>query len=124
MSGNLGADRAMEEERRNFQRTTLEIPITCAIGKSTFFRTATNLRDDGMMIVASMARKNFLRIFKAVVKIRECPVEVRYTVGGRLFSRRGRIKHYHLDFSGEWSAHRLTSGVWIPMVKMRDKKKL
>ena len=107
----------MGEEGRNSQRTIVEMPVTFAIGKSTFFGTATNLCDDGMMIEASLARKNFLKIFKPVVKIHECPVEVRYTAGDRSFSRRGKIKHYHLDFSGGRSAYRLTFGVWIPKME-------
>ena len=90
MSRNVGADRVMEEERRNSQRTAVEMPVTFAIGKSTFFGTVTNLRDDGMMIEASLARKNFLKIFKPVVKIHECPVEVRYTVGMGHFRDAGK----------------------------------
>jgi hypothetical protein len=43
-----------------------------------------------MMIEASLARKNFLKIFKPVVKIHECPVEVRYTVGMGHFRDAGK----------------------------------
>lgn len=114
----------MEEERRNSERIEVEIPVTFGIGKNTSFGTATNLSNDGMMIEASLARKNFLRIFEPVLKTHECPVEVNYSVGGRSFSRRGKIRHYHLDFSGGQSAYRFSFGVWIPKMKMRDESKL
>jgi len=116
--------RLMREERRNSQRITVETPVSFGIGKNTFFGTATNLCDDGMMIEASLARKNFLRIFNPVIKKHECPVKVNYTVAGKLFSRRGKIKHYHVDFSGGQSAYRLSFGVWIPKMKLRDEREL
>lgn len=117
-------ERLMGEERRNSQRLTAEIPVSLAIGGNTFFGTAANLGDDGMMIEASLARRNFLRVFTAVIKTRECPVEVSYSIANKSFSRRGKIKHYHVDFSGGNSAYRLSFGVWIPKMKMRDERKL
>jgi hypothetical protein len=117
-------ERLMGEERRNSQRLTAEIPISFRIGGNAFFGTAANLGDDGMMIEASLARRNFLRVFNAVLKTRECPVEVSYSIANKSFSRRGKIKHYHVDFSGGTSAYRLSFGVWIPKMKMRDEKEL
>jgi hypothetical protein len=114
----------MEEERRISERTEVEIPVTFVIGKGTFFGTATNLGDDGMMIEASLARKNFLRIFKAILKAQECPVKVNYSIAGKPFTRHGRMKHYHLEFSGAQSAYRLSFGVWIPKMKVRDEREL
>lgn len=114
----------MEEERRNSNRIEAETPITFRIGRKTFFGTMTNLSDDGMMIEASLARKNFLKIFKPVLKNLECPVEIHYSIAGRPVSRRGKIKHYHVNFSGSQSAYRLSFGVWIPKIKMRDKREL
>lgn len=116
--------RLMQEERRHSERTMVELPVTFGMGKNTFFGTATNLSDDGMMIEASLARKNFLRIFKPILKTRECRTEITYSIAGRPVSRRGRIKHYHVDFPGGQSAYRLSFGVWIPKMKMRDQKKL
>jgi hypothetical protein len=116
--------RLMQEERRNSQRVTVEMPVTFEIDKTTFFGTATNVCDDGMMIEASLARKNFLRTFNPVMKKQECPVTVNYTMAGKTFSRRGKIKHYHLDYSGVQSAYRLSFGVWIPKVRLRDEREL
>jgi hypothetical protein len=114
----------MQEERRRSERIMVELPVTFGIRKSTFFATATNLSDDGMMIEASLARKNFLKIFRPILKTRECPIEITYSIAGRPVSRRGRIKHYHVDFSGGQSAYRFSLGVWIPKMKMRDRRKL
>ncbi len=96
--------------------------VTFGISKNTFFGTTTNLGDDGMMIETSLARKNFLRIFKPILKTHECPVEVTYSIAGKLFSRRVKIKRYHVDFSGGQSAYRLSSGGWIPKLQIRDKR--
>ena len=117
-------ERLMGEERRNSQRLTAEIPVSLTIGGNTFFGTTANLGDDGMMIEASLARRNFLRVFNAVLKTRECPVEATYSIANKSFSRRGKIKHYHVDYSGGQSAYRLSFGVWIPKMKMRDEKDL
>jgi hypothetical protein len=128
----------MQEERRRSERITVELPVTFGIRKNTFFATATNLSDDGMMIEASLARKNFLRIFKpilkssecpieitySILKSSECPIEITYSIAGRPASRRGRVKHYHVDFSGGQSVYRFSFGVWIPKMKMRDQRKL
>ena len=103
---------------------TFEIPVTFEIGKNTFFGTTTNLCNDGMMIESSLAHGNVRRMFKVLIKTEECPVEVNYSIKGKSFSRRGKIKHYHLDFSGGQSACRFSFGVWIPKLKMRDQKGL
>jgi len=112
------------EERRNSERITFEIPVTFEIGKESFFGTTVNLCDDGMMIESSLAHANVRRIFKALLKAEECPVEVNYSVKGKPFSRPGKIRHYHLDFSGSNSASRFSFGVWIPQLKMRYEKGL
>jgi hypothetical protein len=117
-------ERLMGEERRNSQRLTAEIPVSFGISGNTFSGTATNICDDGMMIEASLARRNFLRVFNAALKIRESPVKVSYSIAGKSISRRGKIKHYHVDFSGGNSAYRVSFGVWIPKMKMRDDKGL
>ena len=114
----------MEEERRNSERTHVEVPVSFEIGKNTFIGTTANLCDDGMMIESSLARENVRRIFKALLKTEECPIEVNYSIKGRSFSRPGKIKHYHLDSSGGQSACRFSFGVWIPKLKMRDEKGL
>jgi hypothetical protein len=115
---------ALEEERRNSNRIRFEIPVLFEIGRNTFFGTTANLCDDGMMIESSLAHGNVRRIFKLLLKTEECPVEVNYSVNGRPFSRPGKIRHYHLDFSGNKSACRFSFGVWIPKLKMRYEKGL
>jgi hypothetical protein len=112
----------LEEERRNSERIKVEMPISFEIGKNTFFGTTANLSDDGMMIESSLAPENVRRIFKALLKTEECPIEVNYSIKHRSFSRPAKIKHYHLDFSGGQSACRFSFGVWIPKMKMRDEK--
>ena len=112
----------MEEERRDSERIEVEMPVSFEIGRNTFFGTTANLCDDGMMIESSLAHGNVRRIFKVLLKTQECPVEVNYSVKGRWFSRPGKIKHYHLDFSGSESACRFSFGVWIPKLKIRDEK--
>ena len=114
----------MEEERRNSERIIFEMPVTFDIGKNTFFGTTANLCGDGMMIESSLAHENVRRIFKALLKTEECPVEVNYSIKSKSFSRPGKIRHYHLDFSGGKSASRFSFGVWIPKLKMRDQKGL
>jgi hypothetical protein len=114
----------LEEERRNSERIKVEMPISFEIGKNTFFGTTANLSDDGMMIESSLAPENVRRIFKALLKTEECPIEVNYSIKGKSFSRPGKIKHYHLDFSGSESACRFSFGVWIPKLKIRDEKGL
>ena len=114
----------MEEERRNSERTEVEMPVSFEIGKNSFFGTMVNLGDDGLMIESSLAPENVRKIFKAFLKTDECPVKVNYSTKGKSFSRPGRIKHYHLDFSGSQSACRFSFGVWIPKLKMRDERGL
>ena len=114
----------MEEERRNSERTEVEMPVSFEIGKNTFFGTMANLGDDGMMIESSLAPENVRKIFKAFLKTGEPPIKVNYSIKGKSFSRPGRIKHYHLDFSGSQSACRFSCGVWIPKLKIRDEKGL
>lgn len=110
----------MEEERRNSERTKVEMPVSFEIGKNTFFGTMANLGDDGLMIESSLAYENVRRTFKALLKTDECPIKVTYSIKGKSFSRPGKIKHYHLDFSGAQSACRFSFGVWIPKLKLRD----
>jgi hypothetical protein len=112
----------LQEERRNSERTKVEMPVSFEIGKDTFFGTTANLCGDGMMIESSLAPANVRRIFKALLKTDECPTNVRYSIRGKWFSRPGKIKHYHLDFSGGQSACRFSFGVWIPKMKMRDEQ--
>jgi hypothetical protein len=112
----------LEEERRNSERVKVEMPVSFAIGKNTFWGTTANLSDDGMMIESSLAHGNLRRIFKVLLKSQECPVEVNYSIKGRSFSRPGKIKHYHLDFSGNQLACLFSFGVWIPKLKIRDEK--
>jgi len=114
----------MEEERRNSERITVEMPVIFEIGKNTFFGTTANLCDDGMMIESSLAHENVRRVFKALLKTDECPVEVNYSIRSKSFSRPGKIRHYHLDFSGGKLASRFSFGVWIPKLKMRNEKGL
>jgi len=114
----------LEEERRSSERNTVEMPVSVEIGKNTFFGTPANLSDDGMMIESSLAYGNVRKIFKVLLKTQECPVEVNYSIKGKAFSRPGKIKHYHLDFSGSESACRFSFGVWIPKLKIRDEKGL
>ena len=114
----------MEEEKRNSDRIRFEIPVSFEIGKNTFYGTTANLCDDGMMIESSLAPGNVRRIFKLLLKTEECPVDVNYSINGRPFSRPGKIRHYHLDFSGSKSACRFSFGVWIPKLKMRYEKGL
>jgi hypothetical protein len=113
---------ALEEERRSSERNTVEMPVSVEIGKNTFFGTTANLSDDGMMIESSLAYGNVRKIFRVLLKTQECPVEVNYSIKGKLFSRPGKIKHFHLDCSGGQSACRFSFGVWIPKLKLRDEK--
>jgi hypothetical protein len=113
---------ALEEERRRSRRSKVEMPVLCAIGKNTFFGTTANLSDDGMMIESSLARENVRRIFKTLLKTDECLINVDYSVRGKPFSRPGKIKHFHLDFSGAQLACRFSLGVWIPKLRLRDER--
>jgi hypothetical protein len=114
----------LEEERRGSDRIEVEMPASFEIGRNTFFGTTANLCDDGMMIESSLAHGNVRRIFKVLLKTQECAVDVNYSIRGKSFSRPGKIKHYHLDFSGSESACRFSFGVWIPKLKIRDEKGL
>ena len=114
----------MQEERRDSKRVKIEIPITFEVGRKTFFGTTANLSDDGMMIESSFARENIRKVLRRLLKAKECPVQVNYAVEGKQFSRRGMIRHYHLSFSGGESAYRLSFGVWIPQLRMRQEKGL
>jgi hypothetical protein len=111
-------------EMRNSERLEIEMPVTFEVGKKTFSGTAANLSDDGMLIESSLARKNIEKVLKNLLKTPECPVQVRYAAEGRSFARRGIIKHYHLDFPGGDSAYRLSLGIWIPKLRMRQDKGL
>jgi len=113
-----------QEERRKSERFKVELPVSFEISKHTFFGTTANLSDDGMMIESSLALGNVHRIFKVFLKTEECPIKVNYSIKGTSFSRRGKIKHYHLDFSGVRSASRFSFGVWIPKLRTRDQKGL
>lgn len=114
----------MEEEGRNSERINFEMPVSFEIGKNTFFGTMANLGDDGLMIESSLAFDNVRKIFKALLRTDECPIRVHYSIKGKSFSRPGKIKHYHLDFSGGQSACRFSFGVWIPKLKIRNEKGL
>ena len=114
----------MEEEKRNSERIEVEMPVSFEIGKNTFFGTMANVCDDGVMIESSLAPDNVRKVFKAFLKTDECPIKVNYSIKGKSFSRPGKIKHYHLDFSGVQSACRFSFGVWIPKLKLRDEKEL
>jgi len=114
----------VEEERRNSKRVKIEMPVTFEVGKKTFFGTTANLSDDGMMIESSFARKNIQKVLKTLLKAGDCPVQVSYSAEGTSFTRRGMVKHYHLDFSGSESVYRLSFGVWIPKLRMRQEKGL
>ncbi len=114
----------MEEERRDSERIKVEEPVFFEIGKNTFFGTMGNLGDDGVMIESSLAPGNVRKVFKAFLKADECPIKVNYSIKGKSFSRSGRIKHYHLHFSGVQSACRFSFGVWIPKLKLRDEREL
>jgi hypothetical protein len=48
----------LEEERRNSERTKVEMPVSFEIGKNSFFGTMVNLGDDGLMIESSLAPEN------------------------------------------------------------------
>jgi len=114
----MGGGKTPGEEKRNSERIPFEIPVTFEIGSDTFSGTTANLCNDGMMIESSLAHRNVRRIFKALLKAEECPIDVNYSVNGRIFSRPGTIRHYHLDFLGSKSACRFSFGVWIPKLKM------
>jgi hypothetical protein len=114
----------LEEERRNSERIKVDTPVSFEIGKNTFSGTMANLCGDGVMIDSSLAPDNVRKIFKAFLKTDECPIRVNYSIKGKSFSRPGKIKHYHVDFSGGQSACRFSFGVWIPKLKMRDEKGL
>jgi hypothetical protein len=113
---------ALEEERRRSGRSKVEMPVSCEIGKNTFFGTTANLSDDGMMIESSLAFENVRRILKTLLKTDECLTNVDYSVRGNSFSRPGKIKHFHLDFSGAQLACRFSLGVWIPKLRLRDER--
>lgn len=114
----------MEEEKRNSKRVKIETPVTFEVGRKTFFGTTANLSDDGMMIESSFARDNIRKVLRNLLKSGECPVWVNYTAQGKSLTRRGVIKHYHLNFSGGQSVYRLSFGVWIPKLRMRQEKGL
>lgn len=114
----------MEKEMRNSKRAKIEIPITFEVGSRTFFGTTANLSDDGMMIESSFARENVRKVLRKLLKSDECPVQVNYVAEGKSFARRGIVRHYHLDFSGGQSVYRLSFGVWIPKLRMRQEKGL
>jgi len=107
-----------------YEAVKVDMPVPFEIDKNTFFGTMRNLPDDGMMIESSLAPENVRRIFKALLKTEECPIEVNYSIKGKSFSRPGKIKHYHLDFSGGQSACRFSFGVWIPKLKVRYERGL
>ena len=113
---------ALEEERRNSGRSKVEMPVSCEVGKNTFFGTIGNLSDDGMMIESSLTRENVRRILKNLLKSDECLIKVDYSVRGKCFSRPGKIRHFHLGFSGAQSACRFSFGVWIPKLRLRDER--
>lgn len=113
---------ALEEERWISGRRKVEMPVSCEVGKNTFFGTTANLSDDGMMIESSLARENVRRILKTLLKTDECLIKVDYFVRGKSFSRPGKIRHFHLDFSGAQSACRFSFGVWIPKLRLRDER--
>lgn len=112
----------MQEERRNSERTKVEMPVSFEIGKDTFFGTTANICDDGMRIESSLARENARKVFKILLKTDECRINVNYSIKGKSFSRPGKIKNYHLDFSGGQSAYRFFFGVWIPRLKLRNER--
>lgn len=112
------------QERRNSKRVQIEIPVTFHVYKNAFSGTTANLSDDGMMIESSFARKNIQKVLRHLLKGHECPVRVNYSAEGKSFMRRGIIKHYHLNFSGDESVYRLSFGVWIPKLRMRQEKGL
>ncbi|NIQ39970.1 MAG: hypothetical protein GTN81_15495 [Proteobacteria bacterium] len=109
---------------RNSDRQEIEIPVTFQVGRRTFSGTTANLSEDGMMIESSFARENIRKVLRNLLKTRECPVRVKYFAEGKSFTRRGVIKHYHLDFLGGESVYRLSFGVWVPKLRMRQKKGL
>jgi hypothetical protein len=112
----------VEGESRNSDRLGIEIPVTFEVGRKIFSGTTANLSDDGMMIESSFARENIRKVLRNLLKSKECPVRVNYSAEGKSFTRRGLIKHYHLDFLGGDSAYRLSLGVWVPKLKMRQEK--
>ncbi len=114
----------MEEERRASKRIKIETPVTFEMGKKTFFGTTANLSDDGLVIESSFARENIRKVLRQLLKGDECPVRVNYSAEGKSFTRRGVIKHYHLQYAGGGSAYRLSFGVWIPKLKMRQDRGL
>jgi len=114
----------VEEDKRNSKRVKIETPVTFEVGRKTFFGTTGNLSDDGMMIESSFARDNIRKVLRNLLKSGECPVRVNYTAQGKSLTRRGVIKHYHLNFSGGQSVYRLSFGVWIPKLRIRQEKGL
>ena len=112
------------EEKRNSRRVEIEIPITFTVGRRTFFGTTANLSDDGMRIESSFARENIRKVLRRFLKGDECPVRVNYTAKGKSLTRRGIIKHYQLNFPGSQSVYRLSFGVWIPKLRLRQEKGL
>jgi len=114
----------VEGERRSSKRVKIETPVTFEIGRRNFFGTTANLSDDGMVIESSFARDNIRKVLRSLLKSDECPVRVRYSAEGKSFARRGVVKHYHLDFSGGQSVYRLSFGVWIPKLRIRQEKGL
>ena len=114
----------IEEERRNSDRVDFEIPVTFQIGRRAFFGTTTNFSDDGIKIESSFALENLRRILKHLLRTPECPIRINYALEGKRISRKGKIKHYHLDFPGGKSAYRFSFGVWIPKLRLREEKGL
>ena len=110
------------EERRHSTRADIEVPVNFHVGRKKFFGTTANLSDDGMMIESSFARENLRRVLRRLLKRNDCAVRVTYAAEGKSFTRRGMIKHYHLHFSGGQSAYRLSFGVWIPKLRLRQQK--
>jgi hypothetical protein len=114
----------VQQERRNSKRVEVEIPVTFQVGRKTFFGTTANLSDDGVFIESSFARKNIQRVLRNLLKGQDCPVRVDYSAEGKSFARRGIVRHYHVDFSRDESVYRLSFGVWIPKLRMRQEKGL
>jgi hypothetical protein len=114
----------VEQERRTSQRIQFETPITFEVEKRRFFGTTANLSDDGMMIESSFARDKVRRVIRRLMRGDNCPVQVTYTARGKSLTRQGMIKHYRVDYSDGQSVYRLSFGVWIPKLRMRQEKGL
>lgn len=113
-----------QEEKRNSQRTKIEIPLTFKVGRRRFSGTTANLSDDGMLIESSFAKENVRKLLRRLLQNEECPVVIDYTARGKSFTRRGMIRHFQLSFSGRQRAYRLSIGVWIPKLRIRQEKGL